>query len=93
MKRRIFDRQFVRLACSADVTVTQIARTLNISATTLYRWIAEWEQDKDNAFPGRGSPVINAAFEISKLHKKVAYLEQENALLKKYQAFLKRNPK
>lgn len=97
MKRRIFDRQFkieaVRLACSADMTVTQTARTLNISVTTLYRWIAEWEQDKDNAFPGRGSPVTNAAFEISKLHKKVAYLEQENALLKKYQAFLKRNPR
>jgi len=48
MKRRIFDRQFkieaVRLACFADMNVTQTARTLNISATTLYRWIAEWEQ-------------------------------------------------
>lgn len=45
MKRRIFDRQFkieaVRLACSADMTVTQTARTLNISSATLYRWIAE----------------------------------------------------
>ena len=50
MKRRIFDRQFkieaVRLACSADMTVTQTARTLNISATTLYRWLSAFDVQK-----------------------------------------------
>lgn len=95
MKRRVYDRQFkieaVRLARSQNMAVSQTARALNISAPTLYRWIAEWEHDRENAFPGRGSPVINAQYEISKLQKKVTYLEQERALLKKFRAFLKRN--
>lgn len=95
MKRRVYDRQFkieaVKLAYSQDIAVSQTAQALNISAPTLYRWIAEWERDKENAFPGRGSPVINAQYEISKLQKKITYLEQERALLKKFQVFLKRN--
>lgn len=95
MKRRVYDRQFkveaVKLARSQDTTVAQTARALNISVPTLYRWIDEWEHDKEKSFPGRGSPVTNAQYEISKLQKKVAYLEQENVLLKKFRAFLKQN--
>lgn len=66
MKRRIFDRQFkfeaVRLARCGDMTIPQTARALTISTPTLYRWVEEWERDKENAFPGRGSPVINSKF-------------------------------
>jgi len=95
MKRRIYDRQFklaaVKLAQSGDMTIFQTARELNISASTLYRWIDEWARFQDNAFPGNGSPVINAQYESKKLQKKLVYLEQENELLKKFQAFLKRN--
>lgn len=91
MKRRVYDRQFkieaVQLALSRDIAVSKTAQALHISAPTLYRWITEWERDKENAFPGRSSPVINTQYEISKLQKKVTYLEQERALLKKFQAF------
>lgn len=83
MKRRVFDRQFkmesVRLASCGDMTISKTARALNISTPTLYRWMSEWDRDKENAFPGRGSPVIDSQFEINELQKKIAYLEQKNS--------------
>lgn len=95
MKRRMYDRQFklaaVKLAQSGEMTIFQTSHELIISASTRYRWVDEWERDKENAFPGNSSPVVNAQYEIKKLQKKLAYLEQENELLKKFQAFLKRN--
>lgn len=93
MKRKTYDKQFkiaaVKVALEEGMSVPQIAIELGIADNTLYRWINEYEKDKENAFPGNGNALMNATYEIKKLQKKNEELEMENEILKKFQAFLK----
>jgi transposase len=93
MKRAVYDRQFkiaaVKLALSEEITVTQVAKQLGINASTLRRWINEYDEYGESAFPGHGNALFNATYEIKKLQKSNEELKLENKLLKKFQAFLK----
>ena len=93
MKRAAYDKQFkvaaVKLAISEEMTVAQVARELGINSNTLRRWINEYNEYGESAFPGHGSALFNATYEIKKLQKANEELKMENELLKKFRAFLK----
>jgi len=93
MKRKVYDRQFkiaaVKVALEDEVTVTQVANELGINGNVLRRWITEYEEYGESAFPGYGNALLNATYEIKKLQKKNEELKLENEILKKFQAFLK----
>ena len=95
MPRRRFDRQYkiaaIQLVLQEGRTVTGVAKELGIHENTLYRWIIEYETRGENAFPGNGSPVTNKDFELKKMKKKIADLEMEIDILKKFHAFLKKS--
>ena len=95
MKRAIYDKQFkmaaVKHAQSVSRPVKDVARELGISGTTLRRWINEYDEYGESAFPGHGNALFNSTYEIKKLQKQVEELKMENEILKKLQAFLKRN--
>ena len=95
MKRKVYDKQFkvasVKMALSDDTTISRAAKELGISGTTLHRWINEYEEYGERAFPGNGNALLNAKYEIKKLQKVNEELKLENDLLKKFQAFLKQN--
>lgn len=94
MKRAVYDRQFkiaaVKMASEDNVSVKEVALALNISVSSLRRWINEYDEYGESAFPGHGNALFNSDYEIKKLQKENAALREENEILKKLQAFLKR---
>lgn len=94
MKRAVYDRQFkiaaVKMASEDNVSVKEVALELNISVSSLRRWINEYDEYGESAFPGHGNALFNSDYEIKKLQKENAALREENEILKKLQAFLKR---
>ena len=93
MKRSQYDKQFkmgaVKLAGEESSSVTEIAKELGISTSSLRRWINEYDEYGESAFPGHGNALFNSTYEIKKLQRENAALREENDLLKKLQAFLK----
>lgn len=94
MKRAIYDKQFklsaVKMAGEEGTCVKTVASELGISSSSLRRWINEYDEYGESAFPGKGNALFNSTYEIKKLQKEIAALREENELLKKFQAFLKR---
>lgn len=78
----------VKLAQNEDCSVTKIANELSISGSSLRRWINEYEEYGESAFPGHGNALFNSTYEIKKLQKANEELKMKNDLLKKLQAFL-----
>ena len=85
MKRAVHDKQFkmavVKHAQSANQSVNDIAKVLNISGTTLRRWINEYDEYGKSAFPGHGNALFNSTYEIKKLQKQNEELKLGNDLL------------
>jgi transposase len=83
-QRRKFDKEFkmkaVELLNSSGKTITEISDNLGISSTNLGKWKKEFENSKENAFPGNGNPRDK---EIADLKKRNAILEMERDILKK----------
>jgi len=93
MKRAVYDKQFkmaaVKMAGSESPSVKEVAKELGISTSSLRRWINEYDEYGESAFPGHGNALFNRTYEIKKLQKENEELKMENDLLKKLQAFLK----
>ena len=62
----------------------------HIHYNSLYRWISEYEEYGESAFPGHGSALYSYQYEIKKLKAENLELRKELELLKKFQAFLKK---
>lgn len=94
MARRKFDRNFkfaaVKLVTDDELPVAQVAKELDIHYNSLYRWIREYEDYGESAFPGHGCALNNYQYEISKLQRENRHLQEELELLKKFRAFLKK---
>ena len=92
--RRNFDKQFkisaVKLVTENELPVAQIAKELGIHYNSLYRWIREYEEFGENAFPGHGCALYNYQYEIKKLQRDNESLREELELLKKFRVFLKK---
>lgn len=95
--RRSYDKQFkiaaVKLVLEDDMSVSDVAKELSIHYNSLYRWISEYEEYGESAFPGHGTSLYSCQYEIKKLKQENVELKKELELLKKYQAFLKRKNK
>jgi len=78
----------VRLAQERNKLVTQTANELGISGCSLWRWINEYDEYGEIAFPGHGNAIFNSTYKIKKLQKQIDDLKMENELLKKLKAFL-----
>ncbi len=94
MKRKSYDKQFkiaaVKLILEEEVPVSVVAKELEIHQNTLYRWVNEYEEHGESAFPRRGTALYSYQFEIKKLKKENLELKKELELLKKFRAFLKK---
>ncbi|HEQ2371339.1 TPA: transposase, partial [Streptococcus pyogenes] len=89
MPRKTFDKAFklsaVKLILEEEQSVKMVSSTLEIHPNSLYRWIQEYEKYGESAFPGHGSALRHAQFETKKLEKEHKLLQEELALLKKFQ--------
>ena len=94
MARRSYDKQFkmaaVKLVLEDNMTVAEVSKELDIHYNSLYRWISEYEEYGESAFPGHGSALYSYQYEIKKLKAENLELRKGLELLKKFQAFLKK---
>lgn len=94
MARRSYDKQFkmaaVKLVLEDNISVSEVSKELDIHYNSLYRWISEYEEYGESAFPGHGSALYSYQYEIKKLKAENLELRKELESLKKFQAFLKK---
>ena len=57
-----------------------VSSTLEVHPNRLYRWIQEYKKYGERAFPGQGSALRHAQFELKKLEKENKILQEELAL-------------
>ena len=95
-KRRRFTREFkietVRLLTGSDQSVTGVADDLDIHPNTLYKWIHQYGENPEEAFPGKGRQTSEAE-ELSRLKRENQRLRMERDILKKAMAIFSNDPK
>lgn len=93
MSRKKFNKEFkvnaVKMVLKENYKTAHAARVLNIHPQTLYRWVAEYKEFGDDAFPGQGNNKYHEHYKMRVLEKENKSLKEELEILKKYQAFLK----
>ena len=98
MKRKRFTKEFkleaLRLLEQGDKSGAVLARELGVRRNQLYKWRSEVQiRGEKDAFkgPGRNAHKDNVS-ELTVLKRRVARLEEENAILKKAEAYFSKNP-
>jgi len=93
MKRKRFAKEFkleaLRLMEQSNKSGAELARELGVRRNQLYKWRREVElRGEEDAFkgPGRNAAKENVS-ELTALRKRIARLEDENAILKKAEAY------
>lgn len=87
-----FKRDAVKLVKEQGYRITEASRNLGIDDSIVRRWVKEYSQDKEAAFPGNGrmSPEQE---EIRRLRKENEQLRMEREILKKAAAFFAKESK
>jgi len=84
-KRRSFSREFkleaVGLVTEGGLSVAQAARDLGIGESVLSRWKKQFEEDPEQAFPGKGR-MHPKDEELHHLRRELAIARQERDILK-----------
>jgi transposase len=96
MGKRVFSREFkleaVKLVKERGVTKSQAARDLGIHINVLRKWVADYEADPGQAFPGRGRMRPDDA-EVARLKRELAKTKAERDILKKAIAYFAKEPR
>jgi transposase len=98
MKRKRFTKEFklqaLRLLEQGNKSGAVLARELGVRRNQLYKWRREVQiRGENGAFkgPGRNAHKDNVS-ELTALKRRVVRLEEENAILKKAEAYFSKNP-
>ena len=85
-KNRKYTREFkieaVRLCELDERPVAEVARKLGIPANNLYNWRAQFGEDGEEAFPGKGN-LRSSDEELRRLQRENMRLREERDILKK----------
>ena len=94
-RRRRFNREFkietVKLVTGSDNSVPQIAVDMGIHPNTLYRWVQQYSEKPQEAFPGTGHMTSEAEM-IRLLKRENERLKMERDILKKAMAIFSKDP-
>ena len=77
-----FKREAVRLAQTSGKSITQVARDLGISDTSIHQWRKELAEHASEAFPGSGHQIAQEE-EVRCLNRELEVVKQERDILKK----------
>lgn len=85
-KNRTYTREFkleaVRLSEEDGRSVAEVARELGIHPNNLYKWRAQFAEEGEEAFPGKGN-LNSQDEEMRRLRRENARLREERDILKK----------
>ena len=77
----------VKLVTEQKMSVKSVSETMGINIHVVYRWLREWEKYGEEAYCGIGR-LLTVQAKLNKSTRRIAELEEENAMLKKYTAYL-----
>jgi transposase len=77
-----FKREAIRLVEEQGEKPAAVAKKLGVTGKTMYRWVKEYHQDGNDAFPGKGHLKPEDA-ELWRLKRENEELKEENEILKK----------
>ena len=77
-----YKKEIIKLVTEQGKKVTHVAKDIDVSEATVRRWVKEYGTHGNEAFPGKGK-LHPEDEEIRLMKKKMADLEEENAILKK----------
>jgi transposase len=77
-----YKKEIIKLITEQGKKVTHVAKDIGVSEATVRRWVKEYGTHGEDAFPGKGK-LRPEDEEIRKMKKRMADLEEENAILKK----------
>lgn len=86
---REFKLEAVKLMQKGDCTLSELARRLNVKEYDLRDWRKQYEQKKDDAFPGHGRRSGTDA-ELARLKRELEDVKEERDILKKAMAYFAR---
>ena len=81
-----FKLEAIKLFESGNLTISEVARDLDVHHTSLRAWIKEYSSKGSDAFPGHGR-LSDAETENKRLRKENAKLKKERDFLKKAATF------
>lgn len=87
-----YKKEIVKLITDLGKKPVKVAEDIGVSATTIRRWVQQYNTHGDQAFPGKGNLKSDDA-ERKALERKIKDLEEENAILKKAMAIFSRGAK
>lgn len=94
--KRTFSREFkleaVNLVTEGGHKQTQVAIDLGIHPNTLHKWVRQYAQRPQDAFPGKGHQLTEAE-ELRQLQRENERLRMERDILKKAVAIFSKDPK
>lgn len=95
--RRTFSREFkveaVKLVTEAGHQAAQVAFDLGVHPNTIHKWVREYAQRPQDAFPGKGHLLTTEAEELRQLQRENERLRMERDILKKAVAIFSKDPK
>lgn len=81
-----FKHEAVRLVTEQGYSMSQASRRLDINVNMLRRWKQQFEEQGNNAFPGKGH-LIPEQEELNRLRQENKRLRMERDILKKTVTF------
>ena len=95
-RRKSFTREFkietVKLVTDSDLAVVKVAEDLGIHPNTLYKWVRQFGDNPEEAFPGKGKQTSEAE-QLRLLKREVQRLRMERDILKKAMAIFSQEKK
>jgi transposase len=95
-RRRNFTREYkieaVKQVTEAGNSQAQVASDLGIHRNTLCRWVRQYEEKPQEAFPGKGHQLSEAEA-LRQLQRENERLRMERDILKKAVAIFSKDPK
>ena len=89
---KAFKKQAIEMVKDKGVSVATASEKLGIHIKTMYRWLDEFKQNGNDAFPGKGN-LKPADEDLRRLKRENDELKEENAILKKAAAIFAKHQK
>lgn len=78
--------------CNKQRTCPSLAEELSVHENTIYKWIQQYKEEPEQAFPGSGNLKPDAD-ELRKAQRKIKELENEVAILKQAAVYFAKDSK
>ena len=94
--RRTFSREYkveaVKLVTEAGHQAAQVAFDLGVHPNTIHKWVRQYAERPQDAFPGKGHQLTEAET-LRQLQRENERLRMERDILKKAVAIFSKDPK